>query len=96
MWLNGVPEMIAVKLVIKIEESPYIIRQGLPFNVRVECHTANGDVVEGEMVKVYWIFKSPFQHISGHIRIVPACNRGYVNHFISAVSLKYHTAGTVV
>ena len=30
---------------------------------------------------LFWV-ERPLQHISGHIRTVPACNRGYDNHFI--------------
>ena len=30
---------------------------------------------------LYWVYR-PFQHISGHIKTAPACNRGYDNHFI--------------
>ena len=39
---------------------------------------------EIDLQKVFFCigFKRPFQYISGHIRMVPACNRECDNHFI--------------
>ncbi|XP_033754165.1 MORN repeat-containing protein 1-like isoform X6 [Pecten maximus] len=45
-WAYGQPIKIATKLVIKIEENPWIIRQGVPFSVRVECQNDEGEIIE--------------------------------------------------
>ncbi|XP_069112126.1 MORN repeat-containing protein 1-like isoform X1 [Argopecten irradians] len=45
-WEFGQPVKFATKLVIKLEESPCIIRQGVPFSVRVECQSEDGEVIE--------------------------------------------------
>ncbi|XP_021354202.1 MORN repeat-containing protein 1-like isoform X3 [Mizuhopecten yessoensis] len=45
-WAFGQPVKVATKIVIKIEENPFIIRQGLPFSVKVECQNDEGEVIE--------------------------------------------------
>ena len=44
---------------------------------------------------LYWV-ECPFQHISGHIRMVPALTESMITTLYTAVSLKYHIAGTFV
>lgn len=46
-WAFGKPIKYATKLVLKMEESPCILRQGTPFSVHVECQNDEGEVIEG-------------------------------------------------
>ncbi|XP_076469998.1 uncharacterized protein LOC143300288 [Babylonia areolata] len=45
-WLHGFPSRLATKLVIAVEESPLIIRQGQPFKIAVTCQDDDGFEVE--------------------------------------------------
>ena len=48
LWVDGYPVIMATKLHIIAEESPLVIRQGLPFAIRVECRDDNDVVIPGE------------------------------------------------
>lgn len=48
-WLHGFPTRLASKLVLVVEESPLLIRQGQPFKIGVKCvDDDDNEVVEGE------------------------------------------------
>lgn len=51
-WVNGFPITMASKIVLIVEESPMIIRQGHPFAIRVECRNENDEVVPGTFLKI--------------------------------------------
>ncbi|XP_005092118.1 uncharacterized protein LOC101861022 isoform X3 [Aplysia californica] len=59
MWIDGYPVTMATKLVLIVEEQPLIIRQGLPFSVRVECRNDNDEIVpeQGREIQVMAGFK---------------------------------------
>merc|ERR1719422_1105006 len=44
-WKDGYPVIMATKLHIIVEEQPLVIRQNLPFSVRVECHDDEGNII---------------------------------------------------
>ena len=49
-WLHGFPSRLATKMVIMVEESPMIIRQGQPFKIAIKCQDDEGnDVLEGDL-----------------------------------------------
>lgn len=49
LWVNGVPECMAVTLAITGVESGVCLAPGEPFTVCVECRSADGTLVEGKL-----------------------------------------------
>ncbi|KAJ8303331.1 hypothetical protein KUTeg_019727 [Tegillarca granosa] len=46
-WIRGMPSKIATKLVFVVEKTPMIVRQGRPFEIRIECRTEDDELVTG-------------------------------------------------
>lgn len=54
LWLNGFPAKMSSKLHIVVESTPLVIRQGIPFQIRVECRNEEDEVVvdEGREIQI--------------------------------------------
>ena len=79
---KGVPSKL------NILESQYTIKSIYSWEIIFYLRIAVDSIDKAERVLFFphntflYSIKRPFQHISGHIRTVPACNREYDNHFI--------------